>query len=209
MQIDRWDTAVGTPIDFSEIIMFNKNQFILDWVDHFQQPTGYDHEIVIPLEIGDIKLIARYLAYKKKEDFIFSLINDEKTATEEIDAIFNNMRWAERAEGDIELVEVSWRYESEVHQLQLSMKDRVYIMQKFIPFLKDFLNNGYGGPTPVENIMAVAKPQGFKYNNLGYTDGDAGQRQRAFLAKRCGIGMMKEHGWSYSKYGPDLKLQPL
>ena len=189
--------------------MFNKNQFILDWVDNFQQPTGYDHEIVIPIEPGDVKLIARYMAYAKKEDFIFSLINDELTPIEEIEGLYEQLRWDERADSDIELVEVSWRYESEVHQLQLSMKDRVYIMQKFIPFLKDFLNNGYGGPTPIENIMAIAKPQGFKYNNLGYTDGEAGQRQRAFLAKRCGIGQMKECGWSFAKYGSNLKLQPL
>jgi len=189
--------------------MFNKNQFILDWVDHFQQPTGYDHEIVIPLEIGDVKLIARYLAYKKKEDFIFSLINDENTSVENLSLINEEMRWEERAEGNIELVEVSWRYESEIHQLQLSMKDRVYIMQKFVPFLKQFLAFGYGGPTPKENIMAVAKPQGFKYNNLGYVDGEAGQRQRAMIAKRCGIGAMKDCGWSFAKYGSDKKLHPL
>jgi hypothetical protein len=189
--------------------MFNKNQFILDWVDHFQQPTGYDHEIVIPLEIGEINLIARYFAYKKKEDFIFSLINDDKTTAEELSSVYEEMRWEERAEGDIELVEVSWRYESEVHQLQLSMKDRVYIIQKFMPFLKEFLTSGYGGPTPKENIMAVAKPQGFKYNNLGYVDGEAGQRQRAMIAKRCGIGLMKDCGWSFAKYGADRKLHPL
>ena len=189
--------------------MFNRNKFILDWVDHFQQPTGYDHEIVIPLEIGEVKLIARYLAYKKKEDFIFSLISDEKTSTENISQIYDQMRWDERAQGDIELVEVSWRYESVVHQLQLSMKDRVYIIQKFVPFLKQFLNFGYGGPTPKENIMAVAKPEGFKYDSLGYTDGKAGQKQRAMIAKRCGIGMMKKCGWSYAKYGADRKLHPL
>jgi len=189
--------------------MFDRNKFIIDWVDHFQQPTGYDHEIVIPLDIGEVKLIARYLAYKKKEDFIFSLINDEKTTSKELSAVYGNMRLDERAEGDVELVEVSWRYESEIHQLQLCMQDRVYMMQRFIPFLKDFLANGYGGITLVNNIMAVAKPQGFKYNNLGYTDGAAGQRQRAFLAKRCGIGLMKECGWSYAKYGADKKLYPL
>ena len=189
--------------------MFDRNKFIIDWVDHFQQPTGYDHEIVIPLDIGEVKLIARYLAYKKKEDFIFSLINDEKTTSKELSAVYGNMRLDERAEGDVELVEVSWRYESEIHQLQLCMQDRVYMMQRFIPFLKDFLAYGYGGITLVNNIMAVAKPQGFKYNNLGYTDGAAGQRQRAFLAKRCGIGLMKECGWSYAKYGADKKLYPL
>ena len=189
--------------------MFNRNQFILDWVDHFQQPTGYDHEIVIPLDIGDVKLIARYLAYKKKEDFIFSLINDEKTTKEELSAIYDEMRLDERADGDIELVEVSWRYESEVHQLQLTMKQRVFMVQKFMPFLKQFLNFGYGGPTPVENIMAVAKPEGYKYNELGYIDGEAGQRQRAMIAKRCGIGLMKDCGWSFAKYGSDKKLHPL
>ena len=189
--------------------MFNKNQFILDWVDSFQQPVGYDHEIVIPLEIGEIKLVARYLAYKKKEDFIFSLINSDNTSLEQLTSIHEELRWEERAEGDIELVEVSWRYESEIHQLQLSMKDRVYMIQKFMPFLKEFLNSGYGGPTPVENIMAVAKPEGYKYNELGYVDGEAGQRQRAMIAKRCGIGLMKDCGWSFAKYGSDKKLHPL
>ena len=189
--------------------MFDRNKFIIDWVDNFQQPTGYDHEIVIPLKIGEVKLIARYYAYKKKEDFIFTQINDEKVSKEELSGLWEEMRFDERSGTDIELVEVSWRYESSVHQLQLSMKDRVYIIQKFIPFLKQFLNFGYGGPTPKENIMAVAKPQGFKYNNLGYADGKAGQKQRAFIAKRCGIGMMKECGWSFAKYGSDKKLHPL
>ena len=191
--------------------MFNKTEFLLEWMEKYQAPTGYQHQIVIPLDSGDeVKLIARYLAYKKKEDFLFSLCHNEKQSYEQCSGVYENLRLDERANYDIELVEVSWRYESEtLHQLQLNMKDRVYIIQKFMPFLKQFLNNGYGGPTPHENIMAVAMPQGFKYNDLGYVDGKAGQRQRALIAKRVGIGAMKECGWSFAKYDSNLKLQPL
>ena len=82
-------------------------------------------------------------------------------------------------------------------------------MLKFLPFLKKFLSEGYGGPTPKENILVMAMPKGFKFNNMGYTDGALGQKQRAILAKRCGIGDMQPHGWSYGKYGSDLKLHPL
>ena len=190
--------------------MFNRNEFLLAWSDHYRAAVKYENEILMLLEDDkEASIVCRYAAYKKKEDFIFSLINDEKTTSKELSAVYGNMRLDERAEGDVELVEVSWRYESEIHQLQLCMQDRVYMMQRFIPFLKDFLANGYGGITLVNNIMAVAKPQGFKYNNLGYTDGAAGQRQRAILAKRVGMGVMKDFGWSFAKYSSDLKLQPL
>lgn len=190
--------------------MFNKTEFLLEWMENYQVPTGYEHQIVIPLDDGvEVNLIARYFAYKKKEDFLFAVCHNEKQTDAQCAGIYDNLRLDERAEGDVELVEVSWRYESETHQLQLSMQDRVYMMQRFIPFLKDFLANGYGGITLVNNIMAVALPQGFKYNNLGYVDGKVGQRQRAVLAKRVGIGAMKECGWSFAKYDSNLKLQPL
>lgn len=191
--------------------MFNRNQFMLEWMDRCDAPTGYEHEIVIPLnEQHTVKLIARYFAYKRKEDFMLACCLREKATTEQLDGIYKNLRLDERANYDIELVEVSWRYESEtLHQLQLDMKDRVYIIQKFMPFLKEFLTNGYGGPTPHQDIMVVAMPQGFKYNNMGYVDGPEGQRQRALIAKRVGMGKMKECGWCFAKYGPDLKLQPL
>ena len=109
--------------------MFDRNKFIIDWYDHFQQPTGYEHEIVIPLEDGnEIKLIARYMAYVKKEDFIFSLLNNEKQTLEQVSGIYDNLRLDERSGTDIELVEVSWRYEGTIHQLQLKMDQRVYIL---------------------------------------------------------------------------------
>lgn len=192
--------------------MFNKVEFLMEWMEKYQPPTGYEHEIVVPLDSGDeVKLIARYLAYKKKEDFLFAICHNEKQTLEQCRGIYDNLRLNERANYDIELAEVSWRYESAtLHQLQLDMKDRVYIMRKFMPFLREFLTNGYGGPTPHENIMAVAYPHGFKmYDNLGNVSAEDGQKQRAMLARRVGIGAMKDFGWSFAKYGSDGKLHPL
>ena len=191
--------------------MFNKTEFLLEWMENYQAPTGYEHQIVIPLDSGDeVKLIARYFAYKKKEDFLFAVCNNEKQTTAQCAGIYDNLRLDERADNDLELVEISWRYESEtLHQLQLSMKDRVYLMQRFMPFMKKFVNEGFGGPIPSENLMMTAMPQGYKYRNSGYVSGDRGQKQRAILAKRVGMGMMKDFGWSFAKYDSNLKLQPL
>lgn len=191
--------------------MFDRNKFIIDWYDHFQQPTGYEHEIVIPLEDGnEIKLIARYMAYVKKEDFIFSLLNNEKQTLEQVSGIYDNLRLDERSGTDIELVEVSWRYEGTIHQLQLKMDQRVYILKRFLPFLKIFLKEGYGGPTPQKDIIVLAYPHGFKIMT-DWGDGSAaqGQHQRAKLSQRVGIGALKECGWCFGKYDQDGKLQPL
>ena len=43
--------------------MFDKSQFVLDYVDSFQQPTGYQHEIIIPLDDFDVMLVAEAYAY--------------------------------------------------------------------------------------------------------------------------------------------------
>ena len=98
------------------------------------------------------------MAYVKKEDFIFSLLNNEKQTLEQVSGIYDNLRLDERSGTDIELVEVSWRYEGTIHQLQLKMDQRVYILKRFLPFLKIFLKEGYGGPTPQKDIMVVAYP---------------------------------------------------
>ncbi len=190
--------------------MFNKNDFLVDWMDNFQHPTGYEHHILVPLDDGiEVNLIAKYLAYPKKEDFLFELCMRQKVTSEALAGVYDNLRLEERADGDVELVEISWRYESETHQLQLNMKDRVYLMQRFMPFMKKFVSEGFGGPTPSENLMMTAMPKGFKYRNSGYVSGDLGQKQRAILAKRVGMGVMKDFGWSFAKYNSDLKLQPL
>lgn len=192
--------------------MFNKNKFLMEWTDNYQPSTGYEHEIIIPIDNNNqVKLIARYLAYKKKEDFLFAVCHNEKQTLEQCAGIYDNLRLDERADYDVELVEVSWRYESEtLHQLQLAMQDRVYVIRKFLPFLRQFLSEGYGGPTPHENVMAVAYPHGFKIlDNLGGVSAEQGQKQREMFARRVGIGAMKECGWCFAKYNAEGKLQPL
>jgi|TARA_B110000908_G_scaffold100026_1_gene118049 hypothetical protein len=191
--------------------MFTKSEFFMEWMDKYKAPTGYEHEIVMTLDSGDhVKLIAKFLAYEKKEDFLFALCHNSKQ-DDNITGVYENLRLDERADYDIELVEVSWRYECEtLHQLQLSMRDRVLILRRFMPFVKSFLADGYGGPTPHENIMVVALPRGFKVlDNLGGVSAEQGQRQRSLFAKRMGMGSMKDCDWSFAKYGADLKLHPL
>ena len=190
--------------------MFNRNQFILDWVDHFQQPTGYENQVVFNVEGKEIKLIGMYYAYKKKEDFIFSLINDKKVTPEQLAEIYDNMRWDERPDYEIEMVEVSWRFEAMVHQEEIPMKKRFMMLRKFIPFLREFLKEGYGGPSPKADILLTAYPFGLKnYNDWSEDSQKKGATQRSYIAKMMGFGPVKDCGWMFGKYDADGKIHPL
>jgi hypothetical protein len=190
--------------------MFNRDQFILEWLEHFEQPTGYEHQVVFDIEGEEVKLVGMYYAYKKKEDFIFSLINDKKVDAVQLEQLYNEMRWDERSDYDIEMVEVAWRFEAMVHQNELPMKYRFKILRKFIPFLRDFLKNGYGGPSPSKDVLLTAFPHGLKdYNDWSEDSKQTGARQRSNIAKMMGFGPVKECGWMFGLYDDEGKIHPL
>lgn len=191
--------------------MFSKKDFILEWMDKFQHPTGYDYEVVVPVNDNTtVTMIARYLAYKTKEDFLFDCCMQNNDTLEQLSDIHDNLNLEERAEGDVQLVSASWRYESETHHLQLDMKDRVFLILAFMPFLRLFLKEGFGDYSPTNNLMVVGCPKGRKWwDQLTEQSNSEGQRQRDLMTQRIGLGPMKDCGWSFAKYGPELNLQPL
>ena len=191
--------------------MFNRDQFILEWVDHFEQPTGYEHSVLFNADGHEVKLVGMYYAYKKKEDFIFSLINDTKVDAVQLEQIYNEMRWDERADYDVmEMVEVSWRFEAMVHQNELPMKQRVMMLRKFLPFLREFLKDGYGGPSPKADVLLAAYPRGLKdMNDWTEESQKIGARQRSNITKMMGFGPVKDSGWVFGLYDEERKIHPL
>ncbi len=188
---------------------FNRNEFIMEWVNEFQQPEGFEHQLVMDVDGKEITLTCLYYAYRKKEDFIFSLINDQKVSDDVLSDIYDNMDWDTRADYDYEMVEVSWSFNAYVLATDLPMKHRVFILRTLIPYLRKFLKEGYGGVTPQNDILAVAKPQGLKDpNNWTGESSSVGQRQRAALARLVGFGDLKDCGWMFAKYDGEGKLHP-
>lgn len=189
---------------------FNRNEFILNWVSKFQQPEGFQNELLMNVDGHDVALTCLFYAYRKKEDFIFSLINDPKVDSEVLANVYDNMDWDSRADYDYEMVEVSWSYNANVLQTDLPMKDRVKMMRTLIPYFRMFLKEGYGGVAPQKDLLAIAKPQGLKVpTDWSDESSNVGKRQRAALAKLVGLGELKDCGWMFAKYDEESNLHPL
>ena len=171
--------------------MFDRGQFTLDHVDNFQRPVGYEHDIIIPLDDFDVTLTACALEYQSKADFLFHMIGDN-LSTNEINHLNNVLP-------DNKIVVVSFRNESNVHQMQMHPQQRAYVLNRFIPCLRVFLKDGMAGLT-LTNQTIIAKNEGRKvYDHLTDESNDQGARQRGLLSKRLGLGEMDDYGWSMSQ----------
>ena len=192
--------------------MFNRNEFLLTWSDHYSAPVMYENEILMLLEDDkEASIVCRYLAYKKKEDFMFSVCMNEKQTKEQEAGVWDNLRLDERSGKEFELVEISFTYEGELHQMQLSKQERLLMLRKFIPLAKEFITTGYGAITPpYKDLLAVAYPYGLKVkDDLTEYSFQRGQEQRAMFARKFNFGDVKEFGWMFAKYNSEGKIQPL
>ena len=193
--------------------MFDRNEFLLAWGDHYSAPVQYENEILMLLEDDkEASIVCRYLAYKKKEDFMFNVCMNEKQTKEQQAGVWDNLRLDERSGREFELVELSWSYEGSLHQMQLSKRERLIMLRAFIPLCKQYLETGYGAiAPPYKDLMAVSYPYGLKVkDDLTSYSVDAGQRQRDMLAQRMfNWGAMKDFGWAFAKYTSEGKIQPL
>ena len=195
--------------------MFNRSEFLLNWSDHYSAPVQYDNEILMLLE-GDreASIVCSFLAYKKKEDFMFSIcMKDDQTKEQEI-GIWDNLRLEERSGREFELLETFWAYEGTLHQMQLSPRERLTMLRAFIPFCKEFLKSGFKDTPidpPYKDLMAVAYPHGLKVKtDLTVYSADKGKEQRNMLSVgRLGLSPSKDCGWSFNKWDAEGKLQPL
>ena len=116
---------------------------------HYCAPVLYENEILMLLEDDkEASLVCRYLAYKKKEDFMFNVCMNEKQTKEQQAGVWDNLRLDERSGKEFELVEISFLYEGELHQMQLSKQERLLMLRKFIPLAKQFVTTGYGAIAP-------------------------------------------------------------
>ena len=168
--------------------MFDRSQFTLDNIDSFSRPTGYEHDIIIPLDDFDVTLTACAYEYSSKEDFLFHMVGDG-VLTEELDHLNNTIP-------DGKVVSVSFRNQSGVHQMQMHSQQRTYALQRFIPCLRTFLKQGIAG-LQLTNQTLVAKNIGRKvYDHLTEESNNEGARQRGLLSKRLGLGDMDEYGYT-------------
>lgn len=168
--------------------MFDRAQFTLDNVDTFSRPTGYEHDITIPLDDFDFTLTASAYEYDNKEDFLFHMISNG-VEDEELSHLYNSIP-------DSKVVNASFRNDSNIHQLQLHPQQRSYVLQRFIPCLRIFLKEGIAG-LQLTNQTVVVKNVGRKvYDHLTDESNDEGARQRGLLSKRLGLGDMDEYGYT-------------
>ena len=73
--------------------MFKRSEFLLTWSDHYSAPVLYENEILMLLEDDkEASIVCRYLAYKKKEDFMFSVCMNEKQTKEQQEGVWDNLR---------------------------------------------------------------------------------------------------------------------
>ena len=193
--------------------MFDRNEFLLTWNDHYSAPVQYENEILMLLEDDkEASIVCKYQAFKKKEDFMFNVCMNEKQTKEQQAGVWDNLRLDERSGKEFELIDVSWTYEGSLHQMQLSRRERLTILRAFIPLGKQYLETGYGAiAPPYKDLMAVSYPHGLKVKD-GFISfsAEAGQQQRDLLAQRMfNWGAMKDFGWAFAKYSSEGKIQPL
>jgi len=192
--------------------MYNRNEFLLAWSDHYRAAVKYENEILMLLEDDkEASIVCRYAAYKKKEDFLFAAIMDDMQTAEQEKSIWDNLKLDERSGKEFELIEISFSYEGELHQLQLSKEERLLMLRKFIPLAKQFITTGYGAiAPPYKDLMVVAYPYGLKVkDDLTEYSSQRGQEQRAMFARRFNFGEVKDSGWMFAKYNSEGKIQPL
>ena len=195
--------------------MFNRSEFLLTWSDHYSAPVQYDNEILMLLENDrEASIVCSFLAYKKKEDFMFNVCMNEKQTKEQQAEVWDNLRLDERSGKEFELLETSWAYEGTLHQMQLSARERLTMLRAFIPYCKEFLKSGFPGTPidpPYKDLMAVAYPHGLKVKtDMTTYSADKGKEQRNILSVgRLGLSPSKECGWSFNKWDAEGKLQPL
>jgi hypothetical protein len=192
--------------------MFDKAQFLEDWADNYTPPIGYENSVVMQLvNSNSVSIVAQYFAYKKKEDFLFDIcMRDNQTSQQEA-GVYNKLKLKQRTGKEFEIAEVAWKYESDLHQMQINRRLRTIILLRFMPLAKLFLTEGYGGIiSPYKDLMLVTQPIGTKIqDNFIMNNPEEGKRQRSLMARRLGFGAMKDFGWAFAKYTSEGKLQPL
>ena len=192
--------------------MFDRNEFLQSWSDNYSAPISYENSVLMQIENSkSVSIVAQYFAYKKKEDFLFDICMQEKQTPQQEAGIYSKLKLKQRSGKEFEIAEVAWKYESDLHQMQINRRLRTIILLRFMPLAKLFLNEGYGGIiSPYKDLMLVTQPIGTKIqDNFIMNNPEEGKRQRSLMARRLGFGAMKDFGWSFAKYNSKGKLQPL
>lgn len=190
---------------------FGYEEFYQDNLGTFTAPQDiYEHELVFEVDEGQFTIVVWMVPYIDKQHFLFHQMIDMEERGEGWNYELLDCTKANLGEQNNRVIQCGFE-STGMHQMQLSNRSRVQVIQMLTRFLRHLLATGYKNLiAPDENLVLQTHALGQKNPfHLTEQSNERGGQQRALFAQRLGFGPVQKDEYQYAMYDANKKLQAL